>query len=92
MSEQQTAPAKANLPYSPKPESFSGDLAWATCFTASSLRLPVDAGAGSELIVSNVIWSQVVVKAGRSWMLSGGVEMVCSVCGRVNGQGVLLRM
>lgn len=42
MTEQHTAPARANLEYSPIPESFSGVRAAAFWTTASSLVDPVD--------------------------------------------------
>ena len=51
MTEQQTAPAKANLEYRAIPLSFSGVLAATFWTRPSSLVEPVDVGAGAEAIV-----------------------------------------
>ena len=47
VTEQQTAPASANLEYSARPESFSGVLALAVWKTASSFVEPVDDGGAA---------------------------------------------
>ena len=51
VTEQQTAPAKANLEYNAKPLSFSGVCALVFCTTASSLVEPVDDGAADAAIL-----------------------------------------
>lgn len=53
VTEQQIAPASANLEYSANPLSFSGVSAFVRCTIASSLVEPVDVGGGDEAIADD---------------------------------------
>lgn len=50
VTEQQIAPARANLEYNATPLSFSGALARTFCTTSSTLTAPVDGAAVAILI------------------------------------------
>lgn len=55
MTEQQIAPAKANLEYKAKPLSLPGVCAAVFCTRASSLVEPVDDGGWEEVILRAIM-------------------------------------
>lgn len=63
MTEQQTAPASANLEYNARPLSFSGVFALVVWTMASSLVEPVDAGGAVAAIAVLLFIEKVKAKA-----------------------------
>lgn len=58
MTEQQIAPASANLEYRARPLSFAGDWALAFCMAASTLGRPVVEGGGEAAMIEMMEFSE----------------------------------